>query len=228
MICISVHRGREGSAPRYGRRALSLCIQIILLFSVLSFLPVRTFSTDMTTTVPQSVLNQYAAAVGTVSNSETYDAYLYFRFGRSRIKLFSQPWTWNVRGGRYQVTSAGVKFVAYLSAHTYIPGPLSHDRPLGESVYLRQIEIPCNVQFDAGASALKLTLASTDVPVFLTIGRSVRKVGTVNIAPYFSASIPVGRASFSVPGGNITGSVTNVSVQFSDGSISITNDFRFQ
>src|SRR5262249_24719066 len=123
-------------------------------------------------------------------------------------------WTWKVQAPHFVVAPSGVLFRGFLSVSD------------GSSTVLQAFERPVTVGVQAGntETVLSLDVASAPIQVFWRIANRTIQIGNVNVAPFFSTALHVRQWSFYVAGRTLTGSITNVGVQYLTGSIQLTGD----
>jgi hypothetical protein len=189
---------------------------------------------DAVTQISQDTLTRYALATGVQTGSLTFPVtvwaaemvcnpvtiggrtFILCHWILTQVVLWYQTVTWSVVSPAFNVTPLGVVFTGKL----VVTGS-------GISAPTQPFSIPAAVNYIAALSSLALTISSNLVTVPVTVSAGTYDIG-VNLSPYYSISVPLQPATFNIAGRNLTGSLQNVSIQYSSGSVVVANDFLIQ
>ena len=185
--------------------------------------PISLAAQDVRVIITERALNRYASAVGSTTGFGSYSSAVTLpalrmspRSAAFQVEMKTlcgeSRWTWSVSGPRFQVTANEVRFVAFLSARA------------GASTFSRAIEVPVTFSFNTSTSAIELKLSEVDFPVFVGAAGEGSQIGTVNVSSAYSTTLFI-PSSFSFTSDR-TGTLQNINVRFSDGTIEITSQIE--
>jgi hypothetical protein len=194
----------------------------------------RLSASDLSVTIPEATLTQYASAVGPVTGTGEANITIlvpYFQvipdcFATTKRACFHLTWrlqtlcsstyNWTILNPSFKVDSTGISLRATLFATS------------GTNSFSQQVVIPATVAFDQTSSQIRITLVSAPVAINLNVFGATRTVATVDIAPYFATALYIGQGQFSVGGHTIAGRADNVTVQLQPGNLIVSGDASFQ
>jgi hypothetical protein len=87
--------------------------------------------------------------------------------------------------------------------------------------------LSANAAYFPSSSLLWLIISPNPVYVPVTVSAGTYQVGIV-VHYWYNIRVPLSPVSFVISGRNLTGNLQNVNIQYTNGSIVITNDFLIQ
>ena len=195
---------------------------------------------DVTTTISEQALKDFASAVGSIQGSGSYTYMLTLpalrpasmtapttalttsqivisphkvTFGKFRFQTIN--WSWQVVRPAFTISPNGIRFTAFLSVSD------------GTTTTFQTVSLPATVMFDAASSTLRLNVTGAAVPLIWNVLGQATQIGSANLSQYFNAGLYIGPRTFAAGGINVTGRVTNVAVQYLNGAVRVTSDVQF-
>lgn len=207
------------------------CAKLVLFGITFLAFALRTPASDAVTNISQATLTAYAVATGIQTGPQTFPVTIWVpilictkgpfggvicRWGFEKVTLWQQTIRWAVTQPGFVVTSQGVTF----SGNLVVTGA-------GASAPTVPFTLSATAAYFSSSSLLWLIISPNPVSVPVTVSVGTYTVGIV-ISYYYNIRVPLSPVSFMISGQSLTGSLQNVNIQYSNGSITISNDFQIQ
>jgi hypothetical protein len=138
-----------------------------------------------------------------------------YRYEPLALRVIEErQWAWAVVDPEFRVSTSGVVLVGSISVQyagttTTVP-----------------FQLPATVTYSASNARLRLTVASTRLPISVPVGTEIRPIGGLAIGPHYSTELRL-EGAFRPASGRINVKATGVSVQLRDGSLFLTGDATY-
>lgn len=188
---------------------------------------------DFSVTVTENALDTYAAGVGPIGGTSTYDLHFEtfcvgcqaeyqgkcFQWKYEMCKsTVTKDWSWNLTNAYFDITPSGITFLATLAVTFDGQTTLTTIQRNGVAFY--------HATSDAILVLLDF-LTHTQVPIYANYAGETHFLGNVSPYRYFNAIIPVGVANIAMNGKQISGDPANVQVILQNGQMRIESDVQF-